>query len=639
MAEPRGILSAILIVLFSCRIDHQMPSKHVAALALAAIPAASLISGLVAFALSQQALVPWIFAAGIIPVLAVLLVTVAQSLLHGEFGLDIIAAFSMLGALLAGENLAGVVVSLMYSGGMLLEDYAQGRAQHEMSALLGRVARSAQVYNAGSLVDTLIENIKPGNRILIRAGDVVPTDGHIASNLAMLDESSLTGEAMPVQRREGAEVASGVTNAGEPFDVLVTKLASDSTYAGIVRLVDAARLSKAPMARLADRYALGFLAVTLLLAGGAWMLTGDPKRALAVLVVATPCPLILAVPVAIVAGMSRAAKRGLLFKSARVLEILPQIRTLLIDKTGTLTDGHPRITKIELRKGFVENQFLVAAASLAQASQHVISQALVSAAVLRGLTLSAPTKVVDAAGDGLSGYVGKAKLIIGRPSFVAAHSTGRIHNEKSPASGTTILAVAINSKPTGRIIFADHLRDDAVATLKALRSGSIARIVLLTGDQKSIADDIGHQLGVDLVIAEATPAAKVLAVKAEARRGLTMMVGDGINDAPALAVADIGVAMGARGAAAAAEAADIVLLVDEIDRVAEAMTIAKHTRAIALQSVVVGLSLSSAGMIAAALGYLPPLAGAIMQEAIDVAVILNALRALGPGSSPANKKV
>ena len=608
-------------------IDHLVFGRKNATLTLAAIPAAALVSGLIAFAFSRGDLTSWIFAAGIIPVLAALLVAIIQSLLRKEFGLDIIAALSMIGALLAGEMLAGVVVALMYSGGMLLEHYAQGQAQREMSTLLNRIARSAPVYTNNGLVDTSIENIKPGDRVLVRAGDVVPTDGRISSGPAMLDESSLTGEAMPVQRIKGAEVASGVTNAGEPFDVVVTKLAAESTYAGIVRLVDAARLSKAPMARLADRYALWFLAVTLLLAGSSWFFTGDPKRALAVLVVATPCPLILAVPVAIVAGMSRAAKRGLLFKSARVLEIL------LIDKTGTLTDGHPRITKIELRAGFVEEKFLIAAASLAQASQHVISQALVADAKLRGLILFAPTKVSDAAGDGLSGYVGKTKLAIGRPSFVTSHTVGKKYIEPPPATGTTVLAVAMSGKLAGRVIFADHLRNDASETLDALRSAGIAKIVLLTGDQKSIAKNIGDELGVDMVIAEATPAAKVLAVKAEAHLGPTMMVGDGINDAPALAAADIGVAMGARGAGAAAEAADIVLLVDHIDRIVEAMTIAKRTRAIALQSVVVGLSLSFTGMIAAALGYLTPLEGAIFQEVIDIAVILNALRALRPGTS------
>ena len=612
-------------------IDNSAFKRHASALMLAAAPAIALVAGLTAFAMSRADLAAWIFGSGVVPVLVALLITIIQSLRRGEFGLDIIAALSMTGALLAHETLAGVVVALMYSGGLLLEDFAQGRAQREMSALLGRVARNAQVYRDNGLVETLIELLLPGDRILIRAGEVVPTDGRVARGPATLDESSLTGESLPVLRSDGADVASGVANAGAPFDIVVTRLAAESTYAGIVRLVDAARLSKAPMARLADRYALGFLAVTLVLAGAAWMVTGDPKRALAVLVVATPCPLILAVPVAIVAGMSRAAKRGLLVKSARVLEILPNIRTLLIDKTGTLTDGQARVTSVTPPNGLDEAKFITAAASLAQASQHVISQALVAEARSRDLTLLAPADVVEAAGDGLSGRVGNNQLIIGRPRFVAASVGGPTKEETPPVSGTTVLAVAIDGVQAGRVVFADRLRTDAVETLNSVRAGGINRIVLLTGDQPDIARDVGNLLGVDLVIAEATPAAKVLAVKEEGSHGPTMMVGDGINDAPALAAADIGVALGARGAAAASEAADIVLLVDRIDRVAEAMTIARRTRTIALQSVIVGLSLSSIGMIAAALGYLPPLAGALVQEAIDIAVVVNALRALGSG--------
>ncbi len=604
--------------------------QHRTALALAAIPASALICGLAAMAFSRSDLATLIFMAGIVPVLLALLWSIAKSLRRGEYGLDIIAALSMLGALLAGEALAGVVVALMYSGGMLLEDYAQGRAMQEMTALLGRVARTAQAYRGGSLVETAIEVLVPGDRLLIRAGEVVPADGTVESGSALLDESSLTGEALPVRRNAGAAVASGVANGDAPFDLIVTRTAALSTYAGVVRLVDAARLSKAPMARLADRYAIGFLAVTLVLAAAAWFFSDDPKRALAVLVVATPCPLILAVPVAIVAGMSRAAKRGLLIKSARILELLPQIKTLLIDKTGTLTDGQAQAGAVESQPGFEEGALITAAASLAQASQHVVSQALVAEARRRGLQLVAPTDVVETPGDGVTGRVAGKLVVIGRPGFVGKNPKS---TEVSAAVGTTVLAVAISGKPAGRIVFEDRLRTDAPETLRALRAGGVTRIVLLTGDQAAIAKRAGETLGVDLVIAEATPAGKVEAVKAEASNGPVMMVGDGINDAPALAAADIGVALGARGAAAASEAADIVLLVDRIDRLVDAMAIARRTRAIALQSVVIGLSLSSLGMIAAALGYLPPLAGALSQEAIDVAVILNALRALGPGRS------
>jgi heavy metal translocating P-type ATPase len=604
--------------------------QHLAAMALATIPASALICGLTAMVFSRSDVATWIFITGIVPVLLALLWSIVKSLRRGEYGLDIIAALSMSGALLAGEALAGVVVALMYSGGLLLEDYAQGKAMREMTALLGRVARTAQVYRNGGLVETAIEVLVPGDRLLIRAGEVVPADGTVESGSALLDESSLTGEALPVRRNAGAAVASGVANGDMPFNLVVTKTAALSTYAGVARLVDAARLSKAPMARLADRYAMGFLAVTIVLAATAWFFSDDPKRALAVLVVATPCPLILAVPVAIVAGMSRAAKRGLLIKSARILELLPQIKTLLIDKTGTLTDGQAHVGAVETRQGYDDIKLLTAAASLAQGSQHVVSQALVAEAHHRGLQLIAPTDVVESPGDGVTGRVAGKLVVIGRPGFVDKNPKSK---EASAAVGTTVLAVAISGKSAGRIVFEDRLRIDAPETLRALRAGGVTRIVLLTGDQAAIAKRAGDTLGVDLVISEATPAGKVDAVKAEAGNGPVMMVGDGINDAPALAAADIGVALGARGAAAASEAADIVLLVDRIDRVVDAMSIAKRTRAIALQSVVVGLSLSSIGMIAAALGYLPPLAGALSQEAIDVAVILNALRALGPGRS------
>ena len=604
--------------------------RHFAAVALAAVPAAALLCGLAAMALSRSDLAPWIFTTGIAPVLLVLLWSILKSLMRGEYGLDIIAALSMTGALLAGEALAGVVVALMYSGGLLLEDFAQGRAQREMTALLGRVARTAQTYRGKELVETAIELLVPGDRLLIRAGEVVPADGTVESGSALLDESSLTGEALLVRRNAGAAVQSGVANGDAPFNLVVSKTAALSTYAGVVRLVDSARLSKAPMARLADRYALGFLAVTLALAAAAWFFTGDPKRALAVLVVATPCPLIIAVPVAIVTGMSRAAKRGLLVKSARILELLPKIRTVLIDKTGTLTDGQAHAGAVDPRPGFDDITLITAAASLAQASQHVVSQALVAEARQRGLQLLAPTDVVESPGDGVTGRVAGKLVVIGRPGFVAK---GLKTEEARATAGTTVLAVAINRKAAGRIVFEDRLREDAAQTLHALRAGGIKRIVLLTGDQAAIAKRAGDTLGFDLVIAEATPAGKVDAVKAEINNGPVMMVGDGINDAPALAAADIGVALGVRGAAAASEAADIVLLVDRIDRVADAMAIAKRTRSIALQSVVVGLSLSSLGMVAAALGYLLPLAGALSQEAIDVAVILNALRALRPGQT------
>jgi len=599
---------------------------------LVLVPALALVVGLLAMLGGWANEARLIFAAGIVPVLGVLVITIIQSLRKGEFGLDIIAALAMGGALLGGEALAGVVVAMMFAGGQALEQFAQGRAQRDMTALIGRVARTAEVYRNGALQEVAIDLIRPGERLLIRTGEVLPVDGAIHSGEALLDESALSGEALAVRRSAGESASSGVANAGRPFDLVASRTAAESTYAGVIRLVEQARLSKAPMARLADRYALLFLAITLVLAGAAWWFADDPRRALAVLVVATPCPLILAVPVAIVAGMSRAARRGVLIKSARVLELLPQTRSAILDKTGTLTDGYARIVSIEAMEDFAQNTVLQLAASLAQASQHVISRALVDEIRRNGNALTLPEQVVETHGDGVSGRVDQRSVVIGRPAFV---SSAVVKRDAFPsaklarlAPGHVVLAVAVDGRFAGRIVFADHIRTEAAATLAALRKSGIERIILLTGDQQSVAEHVGRSLGFDEIIAEASPAQKLAIVRREADLGQTMMVGDGINDAPALAAAHLGVALGARGAAAASEAADIVLLVDRLDRLAEAISIARRARRIAIQSVFFGIGLSTLGMVAAALGYLTPVAGALIQEAIDVAVILNALRAL-----------
>jgi len=627
MGAPERVVQLHLVMAMIANLMGRLPSPG-----LVLVPALALVVGLLAMLGGWANEARLIFAAGIVPVLGVLVITIIQSLRKGEFGLDIIAALAMGGALLGGETLAGVVVAMMFAGGQALEQFAQGRAQRDMTALIGRVARTAEVYRNGALQEVAIDLIRPGERLLIRTGEVLPVDGAIHSGEALLDESALSGEALAVRRSAGESVSSGVANAGRPFDLVASRTAAESTYAGVIRLVEQARLSKAPMARLADRYALLFLAITLVLAGAAWWFADDPRRALAVLVVATPCPLILAVPVAIVAGMSRAARRGVLIKSARVLELLPQTRSAILDKTGTLTDGYARIVSIEAREGFPENTVLQLAASLAQASQHVISRALVDEIRRKGNALTLPEQVVETHGDGVSGSVDQRSVVIGRPAFV---SSAVVERDAFPPAklamltpGHVVLAVAVDGRFAGRIVFADHIRTEAAATLAALRKSGIERIILLTGDQQSVAEHVGRSLGFDEIIAEASPAQKLAIVRREADLGQTMMVGDGINDAPALAAAHLGVALGARGAAAASEAADIVLLVDRLDRLAEAISIARRARRIAIQSVFFGIGLSTLGMVAAGLGYLTPVAGALIQEAIDVAVILNALRAL-----------
>jgi len=566
---------------------------------------------------------------GTLPVLLALFAQIIASLRRGDVGLDVVAALSMSAALIFGEALAGNVVALMYAGGQLLESFAEGRARREMTALLGRVAFTAMRYRDHTLEEVPIATIRQGDRLLVRQGDVVPVDGHVADGVAVLDLSALTGESIPKSLSRGGEVMSGSALVGAAFDLIASRPASESTYAGIVRLVEAAQSSKSPMARLADRYAIGFLALTVSIAAVAW-LVGDPIRALAVLVVATPCPLILAVPVAIISGISRTAKSGALVKNGAALEALAHVRTAIMDKTGTLTQGRPTITAIRMGGGFTDKDVLGLAASLDQASAHVVATSLIQAAAELGLTLLPPSDIAELPGKGIEGTVGGRRVAIGGETYVRDRSSGGdlLLRELDAHDGVQSVAVAVDGFVAGIILLEDQLREDARTTLDALRAAGIERIVLASGDMDHIAQTVGRSLGVDEILGDLTPEGKVVAVRREAATRPVMMVGDGVNDAPALAAAEVGVAMGARGAAASSEAASVVLLVDELYPLATALNIARRTRVIALQSVFVGLGLSIAGMIVAAFGYLPPVQGALLQEAIDVAVILNALRAL-----------
>jgi heavy metal translocating P-type ATPase len=456
----------------------------------------------------------------------------------------------------------------------------------------------------------------------------------LAASAGLAEESRPAALEKQGQARAGDPVMSGATNVGEAFHLLTTRRAAESTYAGIVRLVMAAQRSRAPMSRLADRYAMVFLAVTVGLAGVSWVWSEDPIRFVAVLVVATPCPLILAVPVAIVSGLSRAAKQGILIKGGRALETLARVRALVIDKTGTLTHGRAHIAASKVVSGMSEGELLRLAASLEQASKHVIAQAIVDDARLKSLELAIPNNVSETPGEGVEGCVDGHHVIVGGLGYVR----GKIGNpsfaldiQRPP--GSVAVAVGIDGKFIGVLILVDRLRGGTEALLYDLKSLGLERIVLATGDRRDVAEMVVRDLPIDAVRSELSPDQKTLVVLSERKNGPVMMIGDGINDAPALAAADLGVAMGAKGAAASAEAADVVLLVDQLDRVVPAIKIARRSRFIALESVYAGLGFSVAGMIAAALGLLTPVEGAIFQEVIDVAVILNALRALNNGPS------
>lgn len=575
----------------------------------------------------EQAALVWLVGAG--SVFFVLVIDILRALLNGRMGVDAIAALSIGVGLALGENLAAAIVAVMYAGGQLLESFAEGRARRDMTALLGRVSRTAMRYQGETLESVPIEALKPQDRILVRKGEVVPVDGRLLAATAVLDLSALTGESLPVPIQMGHEVPSGCTVLGDAFDLLVLRESKESTYAGIVRLVEQAQASRAPMARLADRYALYFLGITLLLAGSAWWWSGEATRALAVLVVATPCPLILAVPVAVIAGMSRAASRGVLVKTAGALEALAAVTTVVVDKTGTVTSARPEVADVRAEEGFTADEVLRLAASLDQASGHVAAEALVRAAASRGLALTLPLEVVEDAGRGLAGRVEGRRVVLGGTGYVLSQlNPGTGFSRAGVASGTAVVAVGVDGRAAGLIFLSDPLRPDAQTTIQAFREGGVRRIVMASGDRTDVAEHASATLALDAVAGDLTPEDKVELIRREADHGVVMMVGDGVNDAPALALADVGVAIGARGSAASSEAADVVLLADDLSRLPLACRIARRSRNIARQSAVAGLVLSGGAMVMAAFGYLTPVQGALLQEVIDVAVILNALRAL-----------
>lgn len=559
---------------------------------------------------------------------------------RGRVGVDLLALLALIGTLVAAEYLAGAVITVMLATGRALEAHAGRRAEAELHALVQRAPKSAHRYDGTGLSTVGLDEVHVGDLVMVGPGEVVPLDGILEGHAAVLDESALTGESVPVERAVGEIVRSGVLNGGGPFDLRVTTNAAESTYAGVVRLVRQAAAAGSPFVRLADRWAGWFLLVSLAGAGGAWLASGHFVRAVAVLVVATPCPLILAAPVAVVAGVSRAARRGVLIKGGAALEQLARGRILLFDKTGTLTVGRPVVQDVLTAGGHDPAEVLRLAASLDQMSAHVMASSIVSAARARGLELARPEGVSEVPGQGIRGQVEGRAVAVGKSAWVGAGPAAgwlRSVRRRAELDGASTVFVSIDAVPAGAVLLTDPIRADAARTIRALRRDGISRIVMVSGDRAEVAEPVGAVIGVDEVLAERSPAEKVEAVSLARGGGPTIMVGDGINDAPALALADVGVALGARGATASSEAADVVLNVNRLDRLGEAVVIARRSRRIARQSVTAGMSLSLVAMAFAGLGALPPTWGALLQEAIDAAVILNALRALGGGRTAGSR--
>lgn len=596
--------------------------------ALAAL-AVAVAAGVVTWFSGARGAADLIWAAGTVAALLPATWWLVAALRRGQLGVDVIAVLALAGALAVREYLAGAVVALMLATGQTLERYAQRRARRDLHALLERAPRTARRRTpTGGIERVDLDEVRVGDRLLVGPGESVPVDGYVEEPVT-LDESVVTGEARPVRHPAGARIASGVVNAGTAFGLRAAATAAESTYAGIVRLAREATAHKAPMVRLADRYAVAFVPFTLVLAGAGWLLTGDPVRAVAVLVVATPCPLLLATPIAIVAGLSRAARLGVLVRDGGSLELLGRARTLLVDKTGTLTTGRPEVTDTLVAPGHDRDEVLRLAASVEQLSPHVLATTIVAAATGRGLALTTPTEVDEEPGQGVTGQVDGRRVrvgqLAGRAPGWAAPVCDRVERE-----GGSIAWVSVAGSPAGALLMVDPVRPDARRTLARLREAGFTRVVMVTGDRPQVARRVADQVGVDDLVAGCAPEEKVARVRDESGRAVTVMVGDGVNDAPALAAAQVGVAMGATGATASAEVADAVLAVDRLDRLADAVEIARRSRRIAVQSATAGMGLAAVGMVAAVLGWLPPVAGAFVQEGIDVLVILNALRALAP---------
>lgn len=553
-----------------------------------------------------------------------------------HMGVDTIALVAMLGSLALGQELAGIVVGVMFTGGSALEDVASTRARRELTALVARAPKFAHLRVGDAFEEVPVERVEAGDVVLVRQGEVIPVDGTSTSPEAVIDTSTLTGEPLPVTISTGMPVLSGSANAGQPFEVRADRAAADSAYAALVRLVRHAQTERAPFVRMADRYAGFFLVATVLLAGAAWAVSADPVRALAVVVVATPCPLILAAPIALVSGLSRAARAGIIVKGAGAIETLGQARTVLFDKTGTLTVGTPEVRDIFTTNLVEPGEMLRLAASIDRMSAHVLGESIVRAAADEGLPLAAAAAIHELPGQGISGEVSGRSVAVGSRTFL--RSTGVAADEVASAglmtgrgSGEAHALVALDGHVAGVIVLADELRPDADRIVERLKAEGIRHVAMVSGDRRSVADRIGRELGVDRVYAELSPEDKleiVRSVRDKGDRGPVIMVGDGVNDAPALALADLGIAMGTGGATVSSETADAVITIDRIDRVADAVHIGRRSLSIARQSVLVGMGLSLAAMFVAAAGYLPPVAGALFQEVIDLAVIANALRAL-----------
>ena len=570
----------------------------------------------------------WAYAASALLGLALSLALVVAAIRHREFGSDALALLAIIGSSAIGEWAAAAVITLMLATGRSLERWAQGRANNRLEALLNRAPKVAHVVEAdGRIQDVALASVLIGSRILVRSGEVVPLDA-TATAACTIDESALTGEPIPRSVKPSEAIASGTVNAGDSTELITTTSEADSTYSALVRLVAQSKADSAAGVRLANRWAIWFVPIALGIAGAAWLISGNIANAVTVIVAATPCPLILAVPIAVIAGMSRSAASGSIVKGGQALEALAKAKAVMLDKTGTLTHGGPAVSGFAVAPGRDEIRTLQLAASLEQHSPHVVAQAIVKAATDRGIRLSQPSSSSEVHGHGLVGEVDGVKISV-------AQFAGELPDWASStdfSEDALLVTVEVDGELVGLIALADPVREESKQTIAALHALGVSNVVMATGDRARPAEVVAREVGIDRVVAGCTPEGKLSLVKelqaqlAAKNRGATVLaIGDGINDAPALAAADVGVAMGARGATAASEAADVVIVEDSLEHLPVAIAIAQGAMARARQAAITGISLSFVAMILGAFGVLNPTSAALSQEAIDACAILWAL--------------
>jgi len=570
----------------------------------------------------------WVLGVASIFNLLPLLWKMGRDLRDGRYGIDILAATAIITSVILHEFWSAIILVFMLTGGKSLEHYAERRARVELDGLMNNAPKHAHIIRGRKVVDVTVKQVSVGDKVVIKPGEVVPVDGIVIEGESSFDESSLTGESLPILKKIGDQILSGALNIEGAITLRATHTADDSQYEQIIKLVKSAASTQSPFVRLTDRYSIPFTIISFIIAGTAWATTGHAIRFLEVIVVATPCPLLLAAPIALISGMSRAAKHGIIVKTGSGLERLAVVKTIAFDKTGTLTHGHPEVGVITVFNSFTREQVLAAAASLEQNSSHVLAHTIVTAANNKNLKLIKVRELREESGRGLSGRVGKNEVIVGRLGFMKENQVSLPKNFKASQFNSTVTHVAIDGKLAGIISFKDEIRAETKPMLERLRALGIKNLLMITGDNKEAAAKVAKELSITQVINEALPADKVHAME-QAKPRPVAFVGDGVNDAPVLTASDVGIALGARGSTAASESADVVIMLDDVGKVAKAVEIAKRTFTVAKQTILIGIGLSIALEFIFLTGKFKPVAGAVVQEFVDVTVIFVALRAHG----------